>query len=386
MTLNALVFQGCTGEMKSISSGKNDYLSTNLILSSSSEITTPEDTKLSFFSSFYSDPENRIKYKIANPPTLGQILSFDEVSAKIEYAPNPNANGTDSFSIVAVVEDSFSSESHTVSIVITPVNDRPVAKVSSLNVNEDASISGQLPAEDVEKSKLSFAVSQAPKKGSVVINADGSYTYTPAKDASGADAFSFVASDGELTSDPALVNVAIAPLNDLPVAVNGNLNTSENIAANGQLVASDVDGDPLTYSIVTQPLKGTVAVSGAMFTYTPNSGQSGTDAFTFRVSDGKGFSNTATVSISIAPAVIGFAQLSWQRNLESDLKEYRIFYGTSAANLNIEINNIGLTNTPATPTYTINGLKAGTTYYFAVKALDTSGNMSGFSNIVSKTP
>lgn len=111
-------------------------------------------------------------------------------------------------------------------------------------------------------------------------------------------------------------------------------------------------------------------------------------AFVFQNCNGELKSSASKKNESFASGnnAPGVAQLSWQRNLESDLKEYRIFYGTSAANLNIEIKNIGLTNTPAAPTYTINGLNVGTTYYFAVKAVDISENMSGFSNVVSKSP
>ncbi|MHB9022786.1 MAG: Ig-like domain-containing protein [Armatimonadota bacterium] len=92
--------------------------------------------------------------------------------------------------------------------------------------------------------------------------------------------------------------------NDAPEASDGTLETPENTAANGQLVASDVDGNPLTYSIVANGAKGTAVItdsSTGAYTYTPTSGQWGTDTFTFKVNDGTVDSNTATITVTITP-------------------------------------------------------------------------------------
>jgi hypothetical protein len=93
-------------------------------------------------------------------------------------------------------------------------------------------------------------------------------------------------------------------------------------------------------------------------------------------------------------ALAGTATLSWNANSESDLAGYKIYYGTTPRtgsnpatcglcgyNTNT---NVGLTSTPASPSYTITGLTDGTTYYFSVTAYDTSGNESAFSSQVSK--
>ncbi len=82
----------------------------------------------------------------------------------------------------------------------------------------------------------------------------------------------------------------------------------------------------------------------------------------------------------------GFATLTWDANSEIDLKEYRIYYGTNASNLNQVVSKIGLTATPNTPEVTLNGLTRGTKYYFAVTAVSQSGQESERSDISDKTP
>jgi hypothetical protein len=79
----------------------------------------------------------------------------------------------------------------------------------------------------------------------------------------------------------------------------------------------------------------------------------------------------------------GSVTLSWQPNTEPDLSGYSIYGGTSSSEYTDAI-NVGLTSSPASPSYTINDLPEGQTYYFAVAAYDTFGNQSNFSNEVSK--
>ena len=92
--------------------------------------------------------------------------------------------------------------------------------------------------------------------------------------------------------------------NDAPVAAAASLSTNEGVIANSTLSATDVDGDALTYSIVSNATIGTATITNATtgaYTYTPNLGVSGVDSFTFKVNDGSVDSNIAMVNVSIAP-------------------------------------------------------------------------------------
>ena len=141
-------------------------------------------------------------------------------------------------------------------------------------------------------------------KGSAVITnpATGAYTYTPNANATGSDTFTFRVNDGTTDSNIATVTVTITPVNDAPLASESAVTTDENVPVSGTLVASDVDSPTLSFGIVTNGSRGTATVTNAAtgaFTYTPSSGQAGTDTFTFQVSDGALVSNIATVSVTI---------------------------------------------------------------------------------------
>src|SRR6185369_16077352 len=107
--------------------------------------------------------------------------------------------------------------------------------------------------------------------------------------ANGADSVTFTAHDASLASNVASVTITITAVNDAPVAANGTLTTPEDTPANGTLVATDVDGNALTYAIVTNGTKGTATITNAAtgaFTYTPTANASGGDSVTFKVNDG----------------------------------------------------------------------------------------------------
>ena len=96
-----------------------------------------------------------------------------------------------------------------------------------------------------------------------------------------------------------------AGVNHPPVASSLSVSTNENTLLSGQVSATDADGDHLTYSVVTGPSQGSVALhSDGSFWYTPPAFYSGTDSFTFEAYDGQAYSNIATVSITIKPVTL----------------------------------------------------------------------------------
>jgi VCBS repeat-containing protein len=195
----------------------------------------------------------------------------------------------------------------TVVVTIAPVNDAPVASDGTLAVTEDRAEIGMLIGADVDGDALTFAVVGAPTKGTITITnaATGRYTYTPNPDAFGSDAFTFEVTDGTGNSNLATVTIAIAGNNDAPAAQDTAFSTVAGVALTAALPATDPDADPLTFTIAKNPKRGTItsfdAATGA-FTYVPDAGFSGTDTFTFRVSDGVKNSALATVMITVLPA------------------------------------------------------------------------------------
>ncbi|MFC1524684.1 tandem-95 repeat protein, partial [Thermodesulfobacteriota bacterium] len=249
-----------------------------------------------------SDVEgDSLTFAIVSNGTKGNAVITPATGA-YTYTPNPNANGEDSFTF-KVNDGALDSNTATVTVNITSVNDAPAASSSTMTINEDVVGSSFLNADDPDGDVLTFLLVTDGGKGTVSITGStGAYTYTPDPDANGSDSFSFKVNDGTLDSNTASVTVTINSVNDAPVASAGVLATDEDTDGNGTLVGNDVDlGDILTYLLVTDGTKGTVGITPATgaYTYTPNSDASGTDSFSFKVNDGTVDSNTATVAVTI---------------------------------------------------------------------------------------
>ena len=164
----------------------------------------------------------------------------------------------------------------------------------------------RLAGSDPEGATLSFAVGSPPAHGTLSGTAPN-LTYTPAAGFFGTDSFTFTVNDGELTSAPATVSIrvneVVAP-NQPPIAKAQSVSTKQGTAVKVTLAGFDPDGDRLTYAVAAPPAHGSLgALDGTYVSYTPTAGFTGTDSFTFTVSDGKATSAPATVTIKVEPAV-----------------------------------------------------------------------------------
>ena len=137
--------------------------------------------------------------------------------------------------------------------------------------------------------------------GTLTLAADGSFLYAPDPDFNGTDVFTYQASDGTERSNLATVTITVAPQNDEPVAENDGHTTTQDVSLgvsrdDGVLSNDgDVDGDPLVANLIADVANGTLVLnSDGSFTYTPDSGFSGTDSFTYQANDGTEDSNIAT--------------------------------------------------------------------------------------------
>ena len=185
------------------------------------------------------------------------------------------------------------------------INRAPVADaVVSIATNEDQAFSGVIAATDPDGDTLAFAHHAGPSHGALVVDAvTGAYTYTPGQNFNGSDAFSVTVTDTHGVAVVQTVQVGVAAVNDAPVAAASVvLATSEDTAARGQVVASDVDGDALAYTVVTGPAHGALVVDVATgaYTYTPGSNYSGADSFQVAFADGNGASAMQTVEVGVA--------------------------------------------------------------------------------------
>lgn len=181
-----------------------------------------------------------------------------------------------------------------------PPNTAPVAEDDSSETTiEDIQHSIVLLASDADGDSLSYSIVAPPLHGALSGTAPD-VTYTPNANYNGPDSFTFQANDGIDDSNIATVSIVISPLNDPPIADNKSINTNEDTSSSVTLTGSDVDGNPLTFSVVSPPTQGSLSGTTPNITYTPNANYNGADSFTFKANDGAADSNIATVSITIA--------------------------------------------------------------------------------------
>jgi len=247
---------------------------------------------------------------LVSGPVNGQ-LQFQS-NGSFTYTPNLNFSGTDSFTYRAN-DGVLNSANATVTITINAVNDAPMAVNDAYTTNEDTPLTIAAPGvlandTDVDNDPLSAILVTPVSNGTLTLNANGSFTYTPAANFSGSDSFTYRANDGSLNSNVATVTITINAVNDAPVVVNDSYTTNKDtpltITAPGVLT-NDNDGEnsPLTAILVNGPANGTLSLNAnGGFTYTPNLNFSGTDSFTYQANDGSLNSAVAAVTITVNPA------------------------------------------------------------------------------------
>jgi CshA-type fibril repeat protein len=157
---------------------------------------------------------------------------------------------------------------------------------------------------DVDADSLTAIVVTRPSNGSLTLNSNGSFIYTPNRKFTGSDRFTYRANDGQAFSNEATVAITVgsATINNPPVAAADTAITTINTAVNIAVLAndSDPDGDPLKVSAVTRPASGSATINkNNTVTFTPKRGFVGTDTFTYTISDGKGGTALARVTVTV---------------------------------------------------------------------------------------
>ncbi len=182
----------------------------------------------------------------------------------------------------------------------TKVNRAPVAAPQTVTLNEDTTTVITLTATDGDGDALTYAIASNPAHGTLSGTLPA-LTYDPNDNFNGADYFDFTVSDGIITTGGIRVSLTVNPVEDNPTASGQSPSTNEDTPKAITLVASDPDGDALTWHVVN-PSHGTLTGTPPALTYTPHDNWSGADSFTFYVTDTKSHnSNTATVNITVNP-------------------------------------------------------------------------------------
>ncbi|MBP2000088.1 C4-type Zn-finger protein [Paenibacillus shirakamiensis] len=263
-------------------------VTSNLVINTNANVPVPGQI-------LASDPQGEtLTYTLTTPPSNGTV-TLDPATGAFTYTPNPGFVGTDTF-VVTVTNSSGVPVTSTVSVNVD--NQPPVAQNLTVGTVQNTPVNGQIIAIDPDGNPLTYTLATPPTLGTVIVNNDGSFTYTPNPGVVGTDTFSVLVSDGLGGTATSIVTVNI--IDQPPVTQDVKISTPANIAVNGAVIATDPDGNPLTFTLNSSPANGTVTVNpDGTFTYTPNPGYIGPDSFTVLVSDGKGGTALSTVSVNV---------------------------------------------------------------------------------------
>ena len=222
----------------------------------------------------------------------------------VTYTPAADFAGTETLAITATAGGL--TDTAVLAIVVTPVNDAPVAADDVLAAVEDQvqtiAMSALLANDtDVDGDALVVAAVADATGGTVVIG-DASIAFTPDADFTGDATFTYTVSDGVAT-DTATVTLQFGAANDPPVAAADSGTTAEDTPlalTAASLAANDTDpeGQTLTVTAVANPTNGTVALAGGTVTFTPTADFAGVGGFEYTVSDGAATA-TGTVTVTI---------------------------------------------------------------------------------------
>ncbi|MBI3212476.1 MAG: tandem-95 repeat protein [Mycobacterium sp.] len=271
-----------------------------------------------------TDPDgDTVTYALSDGPALGGF-TIDPQTGAWHYAPNPDARHaaaadgapaiTDSVRIV-VSDGRGGTDTVVIPLAVSPANAAPTGVPShGAATPATGAVSGSLNVIDPDGDALTYTVSANPAKGALILNTDGTFTYTPtaaARQNAGAgatDAFSVIATDGHGASTTLDVTVPVAPppaatnpvtallnkiqqtlFNQSPTATPVQITQLASGVILGTVGASDPEDDPLVYTVTKGPTKGTVVVSAdGSYTYTPNpalANSGGDDSFTVTVTE-----------------------------------------------------------------------------------------------------
>ncbi|HBL28795.1 MAG TPA: hypothetical protein DD490_18325, partial [Acidobacteria bacterium] len=221
----------------------------------------------------------------------------------VTYVPNANFSGSDAFTYT-VSDGQGGSATAAVTVTVSGVNDPPVAAADSTTVAEDGAVTLDVRSNDTDADGDTLTVTAVTQgtNGSVVLNPNGTVTYTPAADFHGTDSFTYTVEDGNGGSETGTVAVTVTAVNDAPAAVADSATVAEDGTVNVAVLANDTDteNDLLTVTAVTQGAHGSVAINpDGTVAYTPAADYNGPDTFTYTAGDGNGGTATASVTVTV---------------------------------------------------------------------------------------
>ncbi len=227
------------------------------------------------------------------------LVSIENGIATI--SPTADWNGSETLTFTAT-DPSGESISQTVNFTVAPVADIVADKAT---VVEDTPTIIKVLGNDTFEGKdkvVSLDAENSPKNGTVIVNNDGTVTYTPDDNYVGKDTFTYIVTSGGV-SESTTVEVNVTPVNDAPVAKDDIATTQEDTAVTIDVLSNDtdVDGDKLSIQSATVPeAQGKVEIVDGKLVFTPAENFNGHAEITYTVTDGQ-LTDEAKVTVTVNP-------------------------------------------------------------------------------------
>lgn len=237
--------------------------------------------------------------RIVEPPSNGALVALE--TGLFAYTPAPDFFGVD-VARYARFDERYGVETlpTTVTFRVEPVNDAPIAGDLEVTCVEDGAVAGLLPVEDIDDDELVVSLATEPAHGEVTF--DGVvFLFTSGENETRATSFEYVVIDAAGASATGRVDLGVQPANDAPLIPDIERTVTSGSSVLVHLPTNDIDGDPLTFSLLRAPVLGSVVIDGdpQQLRYTAFPGVVGVDSLLLLVSDGTLTSAVARVEISV---------------------------------------------------------------------------------------
>ena len=277
---------------------------------------------------------NGTNYNAGTTATIANVGALQMLATgAYTFIPSANYNGNVSTVTYTVTDGNGGSATANLSITVTAINDSPVGVNDTNTISEDTTATGNVLSNDTDLDGDTLTVSgftvnatnytasatarTITNVGSITINTNGTYTFVPMANYSGnVPIIAYTINDGKSGTSGGNLNISVTAVNDAPVANNDTLSVNEDSVNNGNLLTNDTDPDGDTLTVTTFNIAGNNFAAGATivmanigtlltntngtYSFTPVANYFGSvPAVTYTISDGKGGSNSGTLTISI---------------------------------------------------------------------------------------
>ncbi|HIF5617460.1 TPA: tandem-95 repeat protein [Vibrio parahaemolyticus] len=245
----------------------------------------------------FKDTDSSLEFSVSG----NNSIQISIVSGVATITPTADWNGKETITFTAK-DPSGESVSQTVNFTVAPVVD---IEADSTNVVEDTPTIINVLGNDTFEGKdkvVSLDAENGPKNGTVIVNNDGTVTYTPDDNYVGKDTFTYVVTSGGV-SESTTVEVNVTPVNDAPVAKDDIATTQEDTAVTIDVLPNDtdVDGDKLSIQSASVPeAQGRVEIVDGKLVFTPAENFNGHAEITYTVTDGE-LTDEAKVTVTVNP-------------------------------------------------------------------------------------